>query len=87
MITGRSRGISVTSRCSIAIRGCSVIARVISAANRSRSTASAPPAGTAVRSAHRSAIDPIRRSSSFRSPTAFVSAAPRIEFEHTSSAI
>ena len=30
--------------------------------------------------------EPARRSSSFSSPTALTSAAPRIEFEHTSSA-
>ena len=60
-------------------------ARVICALKRSRSTASAPPAGTRVWSAARITNEPSRRISSFRRPTALASAAPRNEFEHTSS--
>ncbi len=50
-----------------------------SALNRSRSTASAPPAGTAASRADVTISESSRASSSLSSPTAFSSAAPRSE--------
>jgi hypothetical protein len=60
--------------------------RVISAEKRSRSTAIAPPAGTRTLSPTCITSEPARRISSFSSPTALLSAAPRKELEQTSSA-
>src|SRR5262249_19793509 len=54
--------------------------------NRSRSTASAAPAGTRLSSAARITSDPSRRISSFSRPTALSSLSPRNELLHTSSA-
>ena len=56
------------------------------AAKRARSTASAPPAGTAHSRADVMMSDPSRASSSLSRPTAFSSAAPRNELLQTSSA-
>ncbi len=86
MITGRASGIASTSIAMRLMRGCVSIACVTVALKRSRSTASAPPAGTFVSSAAVRMSEPPRRSSSFKSPTALASAAPRSELEHTSSA-
>ena len=52
----------------------------------SLSTASAPPAGTRVLSAHSIMSEPKRRISSFKSPTAFSIFPARRELLHTSSA-
>ncbi len=85
-ITGRASGMRVTSSVTTSMFAWPRIAREISSAKRSRSTASAPPAGTAVRSAERITSEPERRISSLSRPTAFDSEAPRSELEHTSSA-
>ena len=69
-MTGPSAGISSSSSRMISTSGSSSRARVISPAKRSRSTASASPAGTAVRSAERMMSESSRRSSSFRTPCA-----------------
>ena len=50
------------------------------------STAKAPPAGTAVASAHSIMMEPRRRISSFKRPTAFSILPARNELLHTSSA-
>ena len=55
-------------------------------ANRSRSTASAAPAGTRLASAARMTSEPSRRISSFSRPTALSSLSPRKELLQTSSA-
>ena len=62
------------------------LARVTNPANRSRSTASAAPAGTRLASAARMISEPRRRISSFRRPTALSSLSPRKELLQTSSA-
>jgi hypothetical protein len=59
---------------------------VINSENFARFTARALPAGTALISAAFITIDPSKRSSSFRSPTAEFRDDDRKEFEHTSSA-
>ncbi len=62
-------------------------AAVTSAEKASRSTASAPPAGSLCRSPAARMSEPARRISSCSSPTAFVSqSSERNELEHTSSA-
>ena len=66
--------------------GLSSIARPTSAENRPRSTARAPPAGTADSFARRMSLDPIFSSSSFRSPAALSCLIDLREFEQTSSA-
>ena len=64
--------------------GC--MAAVILSENRSRSTASAPPAGTRQASAHSSIRLPSARSSAFKRPEALDSCSAFSELEHTSSA-
>ncbi len=85
MMHGRSLGTAVTSPATISTSGSSASRRVISALKRSRSTASAPPAGTRVSSAARITKEPSRRISSLSRPTALDRAAPRKELLHTSS--
>src|SRR5437016_5805496 len=68
------------------IRGCDAIASVMRDEKRSRSTASAAPAGTRVSSAARITSEPSRRISSFKRPTALSSLSPRKELLQTSSA-
>ena len=82
----RRTGCDVTSPRRMLISGCDAIASVTRDENRSRSTASAAPAGTRASSAHRMMSDPSRRISSFSRPTALSSLSPRKEFEQTSSA-
>ena len=79
-------GIARTSSRTIVTSGCVASACVISSENRSRSTASAAPAGTRLASAARMISDPSRRISSFRRPTALSSLSPRSELLQTSSA-
>src|SRR5688572_22728133 len=89
MISGNieaSEGIRGTSSLTTVINGWAWMASVIACENRSRSTASAAPAGTRCSSAARITRDPRRRISSFRRPTALSSLSPRKEFEQTSSA-
>ena len=59
---------------------------VTSAEKFVRSTARAPPAGTAVSSAEAITTEFKRRISSFKTPTAFVNPLPRSELLQTSSA-
>ena len=89
MISGNiagSSGIRVTSSRTTVISGCPAMASVIACEKRSRSTASAAPAGTRCASAARMTSEPSRRISSFSSPTALSSLSPRNELEQTSSA-
>ena len=79
-------GIALISWRTIVTSGCAASVCVISAANRSRSTARAAPAGTRLISAARMTSDPSRRISSFNSPTALSSLSPRKELLQTSSA-
>ena len=79
-------GISVTSPGITVMLGWLRTFSVTSLAKPWRSTASAPPASTRVASAHCKIRLSSRRSSSFRRPTAFSSAAPRRELEQHSSA-
>ena len=79
-------GISVTSPRTTSMSSSALTTSVTRAPNRSRSTANAPPAGTAVSSAICIRIDPARRISSFSRPTPLVSASPRKELLQTSSA-
>ena len=58
---------------------------IMECAEEARVPAGGALAGTFAISADAMTSDPHRRSSSLRRPTAFTSAAPRIEFEHTSS--
>ena len=67
------------------ILGCSLICFVTRAENLSRSTASAPPAGTLVLSAQSITRLPILRISSFKSPQALSRPLPFKELEQTSS--
>ena len=62
------------------------MAWVASRENSSRSTARAPPAGTAHWAAHPSSRDPSRRISSFKSPAALFTRAAFRELEQISSA-
>ena len=72
---------------SISIRGWSCRALVTAAENPSRSTASAPPAGTWLASAQRMISEPSRRISACSRPTALLAASSeRNELEQTSSA-
>ena len=72
---------------SISIRGWSCSALVTAAENPSRSTASAPPAGTWLASAARMISEPSRRISACSRPTALLAASSeRNELEQTSSA-
>ena len=74
-------------RAQISISGCASSAAVTAAAKPSRSTASAPPAGTWWASPQRMISEPSRRISSCSRPTALVSrSSERNEFEQTSSA-
>ena len=66
--------------------GWAVSVSVIVRENRSRSTASAAPAGTRCASAARMISEPSLRISSLRRPTALSSLSPRSELEQTSSA-
>ena len=59
---------------------------VTASAKRSRSTASAAPAGTRLASAARMTSEPSRRISSLSRPTALSSLSPRNELLQTSSA-
>ena len=68
------------------IERMAAIASVIRSAKRSRSTASAAPAGTRLASAARMTSEPSRRISSFSRPTALSSLSPRKELLQTSSA-
>ena len=74
-------------RARISISGCAASACVTAAEKPSRSTASAPPAGTWLASAARMTSEPSRRISSCSRPTALVSrSSERNELEQTSSA-
>jgi hypothetical protein len=77
--------VGISSRISV-IFGCVVISLVIRAANSTRSTASADPAGTRQVSATRTTSEPTRRISSLRIPAALVISEEPSEFEQTSSA-
>ena len=79
-------GRSVTSPGTTVIRGWLLTRSVTSREKPWRSTARAPPAGTAVSSAQRIKRLPSCRSSSFSRPTAFSSPAARRELEQHSSA-
>ena len=80
-------GSPATSPRSMLISGWPSRWRVTSAENRSRSTASAPPAGSLWRSPAAMISERARRISSCSRPTALVSASSeRNELEHTSSA-
>ena len=71
----------------MSMSGCASSAAVTCAAKPSRSTASAPPAGSLLASAAAMISEEARRISSWSSPTALVShSSERNEFEHTSSA-
>src|SRR6202790_4956160 len=71
----------------ISIRGWSLRALVTAAENPSRSTASAPPAGTWLASAARMISEPSRRISACSRPTALLAASSeQNELEQTSSA-
>ena len=84
-ITAGSVGISVISREMSSIFGCFFSSSVIRFEKSVRSTASAPPAGTRVSSAILITRESIRRSSSFKRPTALSSLSERSEFEQTNS--
>ncbi len=76
-----------TSPRAISIRGWSLSALVTAAEKPSRSTASAPPAGTWLASAARMISEPSRRISACSRPTALLAASSeRNELEQTSSA-
>ena len=79
-------GISRTSSRITSIRGCELSMLVTNCANSPRSTARAPPAGNAVRSAHSISKEPKIRSSSLRSPEARSTMLEPSELEHTNSA-
>ncbi len=80
-------GRPATSPRSTVISGCAESRRVTSAENTSRSTASAPPAGTSASAAAAIITLPSRRISQCSRPTALVSSSSeRNEFEQTSSA-
>ncbi len=81
-----SVSISETSPEITSMRGCDLIFSVTAAENPSRSTASAPPAGTRFRSAQLIITESSRRISSLSSPTALKSPSARSELLHTSSA-
>ena len=85
-MTTSPSGMASASACSTVIFGCAQMRSVISRANASRSTASAPPAATRLWSALASTTESSRRSSSLSRPTAFVSSSLRRELEQTSSA-
>ena len=82
----RPCGSAVTSSQQNSTRGCPLSLSVIYAENPSRSTASAPPAGTRQASAASMTSEPSRRISSLSRPTAFSTLFARSELEHTSSA-
>jgi len=80
-------GKPVSSPRSMVISGCAKMRRVTSAENPSRSTASAPPAGTLWSSATAMINDPAIRISSCSKPTALLFlSSERKELEQTSSA-
>ena len=79
-------GMPVTSSRTIVIAGWPPTAEVMALANASRSTANAAPAGTRVASAQRMTMEPSRRISSLRTPTALSNLSPRKELLQTSSA-
>ncbi len=85
MITGPS-GISVISSSITSIKGLFLISFVTNSLNKSLSTASAPPAGTRVASAHLIIRESNILISCFNNPTAFSSPAALKLFEHTNSA-
>ena len=79
-------GTSVTSSRTTVMSGWASTSAVTLSANRSRSTASAAPAGTRTSSATRITSEPSRRISSLRRPTALSSLSLRRELLQTSSA-
>ena len=83
--SGRPGGKSLTSPGTTSMSDSRAMASVMNRANRSRSTASASPAGTRVSSAATSTAEPRRRISSLRRPTAFSGLLERSELEQTSS--
>ena len=85
-MTTPSRGRSTASSRRRVMRGSPSMAWVASRENSSRSTARAPPAGTAHWAAHPSSRDPSRRISSFKSPAALFTRAAFRELEQISSA-
>ena len=85
MIAGAS-GISAATADSVSISGWPCMAAVTRPENRSRSTASAPPAGTRLCSAHARIRLPSARSSAFRRPEALDSCSAFSELEQTNSA-
>ena len=85
-MTTRPSGIDSASSLITRMRGREAISSSTKRENRSRSTARAPPAGTAARSAHAMRTDPIARSSRFNIPAAESERVDLKEFEQTSSA-
>ena len=85
MMQGAS-GRASTSAVSNLTRGCSISAFVMHAENFSRSTASAPPAGTRASSAARRMSESSRRISAFKRPEALVKCSAFSELEQTNSA-
>ncbi len=85
MTTGPSGGTSATSRRTTSIPAWRDTSSSTSPLNTSRSTARAPPAGTAARSSGSRRL-PRRRSSAFRRPAAESRRTALSELEHTSSA-
>ncbi len=82
-----SGGSAATSPSSTQISGCARSVAVTPSEKPSRSTASAPPAGSMWRSPIAITSEPARRISAWSSPTAFVSASSeRNELEQTNSA-
>ncbi len=79
-------GMLVASRRSTSMRGLASILSLTSLEKSLRSTASAPPAGTAASRAHSMSCEPMWASSSLRRPAALSCLVDFREFEHTSSA-
>ena len=79
-------GISVTSSRTSSIKGSAETRSPTSLEYCPRSTASAPPAGTAASRAQESSTEPMRSSSIFSKPAALSNLVDLNEFEHTSSA-
>ena len=87
MTLSQSSGGTATSPRTSVISGCDASAAETAAENPSRSTASAPPAGTWWLSAARITSEPSRRISACSRPTALWSlSSERNEFEQTNSA-
>lgn len=81
-----SAGIASTRSRRTVMSGCASIRAVTAPENASRSTASAPPAGTSQAKAAGTHTLPSRRISSLSSPAALSSRLAFRELEHTSSA-